>query len=60
MPSVYRLPSFARVLPHACFIGFTGTPIFAGELPTVRLCSAIIRAAAVAVRDISKRARTLA
>src|SRR4029450_9271009 len=27
--------SMRRVLPHACFIGFTGTPIFAGEVPTV-------------------------
>ena len=31
-----------RVLPHACFIGFTGTPIFAGEQPTVRRFGGLI------------------
>lgn len=34
--------SMRRVLPHACFIGFTGTPIFAGELPTVRRFGGLI------------------
>ncbi len=31
-----------RVLPHACFIGFTGTPIFAGELPTLKRFGGLI------------------
>jgi len=31
-----------RTLPHACFIGFTGTPIFAGELPTVQRFGGLI------------------
>jgi type I restriction enzyme, R subunit len=34
--------SMRRVLPHACFIGFTGTPIFAGELPTVKRFGGLI------------------
>jgi type I restriction enzyme R subunit len=31
-----------RVLPKACFIGFTGTPIFAGEMPTVQRFGGLI------------------
>jgi type I restriction enzyme R subunit len=31
-----------RVLPNACFIGFTGTPIFAGEMPTVQRFGGLI------------------
>jgi type I restriction enzyme R subunit len=31
-----------RVLPHACFIGFTGTPIFSGEMPTVQRFGGLI------------------
>jgi type I restriction enzyme R subunit len=34
--------SMRRALPHACFIGFTGTPIFAGELPTVQRFGGLI------------------
>jgi len=34
--------SMRRVLPHACFIGFTGTPIFAGELPTLKRFGGLI------------------
>lgn len=34
--------SMRRVLPHACFIGFTGTPIFTGELPTVKRFGGLI------------------
>lgn len=31
-----------RVLPKACFIGFTGTPIFSGEWPTVQRFGGLI------------------
>ena len=31
-----------RVLPKACFIGFTGTPIFAGEMPTLQRFGGLI------------------
>lgn len=31
-----------RVLPKACFIGFTGTPIFASEMPTVQRFGGLI------------------
>ena len=31
-----------RVLPKACFIGFTGTPIFVGEMPTVERFGGLI------------------
>lgn len=31
-----------RVLPRACFVGFTGTPIFKGELGTVRQFGGLI------------------
>ncbi|MEX3897347.1 type I restriction endonuclease subunit R [Paraburkholderia sp. BR10954] len=31
-----------RVLPKACFIGFTGTPIFSGDLPTVQRFGGLI------------------
>lgn len=34
--------SMRRVMPHACFIGFTGTPLFAGEMPTVQRFGGLI------------------
>ncbi len=34
-----------RVLPHACFIGFTGTPVFKSQLPTIERFGGLIGSA---------------
>jgi type I restriction enzyme R subunit len=31
-----------RVLPRACFIGFTGTPVFTSQVPTIERFGGLI------------------